>query len=114
MRWIHVAGAIALAGLAFLPAVLRSVRYVIWIPLSVSLGSGIYNLLTKLDGVPKGYHMWFGIKTLLVMHVFSIYFLIGLGRGDAAKHKRWAIGIAISALLAIGIGEYLRYLRLHQ
>lgn len=113
MRWIHLAGGLMLTLLAFAPKAFRPLRFLIWIPLGISFGSGVYNFMTKIVDVPKGYHMWFGIKMLLVMHIFAIYFLVGIGRGDEKKHKRWAIGVAISSVLAICLGEYLRYLRMH-
>lgn len=114
MRWLHVGSVLTLLALAFFPASWKSVRMLIWLPLALALGTGLYNFMTKLHEMPKGYHMWFGIKSLLVAHIFAIYFMVGIGRGDGQKHKRWAIGVAISAFLAICAGEYLRYLRTHQ
>src|SRR5689334_3795043 len=37
--------------------------------------SGIYNLLTNTGHTPK-YHMWLGIKFMLVLHVFAVALLI--------------------------------------
>jgi uncharacterized membrane protein len=90
MRWIHIASVVTLIGgfiyarfalapaLAALPSAERelvgsgtvnSFRPLLFTVLIAVLGSGFYNYATKAS-YPPGYHMWMGIKLLLVLHIF--------------------------------------------
>lgn len=83
-----------------------------WVVLAVALafGSGIYNLLHKVDP-PKGYHMWFGIKFLLALHIAAISLIMGRPGLDLRKRMRQVTGSAITILLVLAISAYLRSLR---
>jgi hypothetical protein len=74
-----------------------------------ALASGIYNLLNKAN-VPAGYHMMFGIKMLLVLHIFAVAILLGKPGVDAAKRSRWAAGIVATGTLVVLLSAYLRWL----
>ncbi|MEX2304457.1 MAG: hypothetical protein WD733_26175 [Bryobacterales bacterium] len=82
----------------------------------LSLLTGLYNFYRILQGgVAPGYHMAFGIKFLLGLHVLSMLYILSKPPGDAkrdAKRSRLALGSLISALIILGIGAYLRTLHL--
>lgn len=81
----------------------------------LALLSGFYNFFRILDGgVLQGYHMMFGIKFLLALHVLSmLYVLSKPPTGDPqsdAKRSRQAFGALMTALIILAIGAYLRTL----
>ena len=115
-RWIHIASVVVLIGgivyarfcaRSFAPAF----RPWIWGTTVAILCSGLYNLLTK-GSLPPMYHMWFGIKMLLVLHVFVVGLLITTKAVEETKRLRMMGGIAISGLFIIAISSYLRWISL--
>ncbi len=132
MRWIHIASVVALIGgfiyarfvlapaLASLPAADRervgsravdSFRPLLIVVLITVLGSGMYNYATK-SSYPPTYHMWMGIKLLLVLHIAASAIFYSVRQSNEAKRNRTALSITISGLIVIGIADYLRYLSL--
>ncbi len=130
MRWIHVASVVTLIGgfiysrfvlapaLASVPqsdavgaAAARAFRGLLYTVLLTVIGSGIYNYATKAS-YPPGYHMWIGIKLLLVLHIAASAIIYAERKSDQAKRNRTALSIAISGLVVILISNYLRYLSL--
>jgi hypothetical protein len=74
------------------------------------LVSGLYNFLSKTS-YPPHYHAWFGIKMLLVLHVFSIVIVY-----NPERHKskpRLLTGVAITGALVLAISAYLRWMSLN-
>ncbi len=131
MRWIHIASVVTLIGgfiyarfvlapaLASLPApdrelagcgAVKAFRPLMFVVLIAALGSGMYNYATK-GTYPPTYHMWMGIKLLLVLHITASAILYAVRESDQAKRNRTALGIAISGLIVIGIADYLRFLK---
>ncbi|MGA3189642.1 MAG: hypothetical protein ABSF22_21255 [Bryobacteraceae bacterium] len=107
MRWLHFASiAVLLGGVfyarfaaaelakGFMPAAYAAIGGI--------LISGTYNLLSK-PVVPPHYHMWFGIKILLVLHIFAATILY---RGKS----RTLTGIVISGAIVIAISGWLRWI----
>ncbi len=78
--------------------------------------TGLYNFYRILQGgVAPGYHMAFGIKFVLALHVLSMLVILSKPPGDPkrdAKRSRFALGALISAVIIVGIGAYLRTLHL--
>jgi uncharacterized membrane protein len=132
MRWIHIASVVTLIGgfiyarfvlapaLASLPVNERelagkksvsSFRPLLFTVLITALGSGMYNYATKAS-YPPTYHIWMGIKLLLVLHIYVSAILYSVRESNEAKRNRTALSIAISGLIVIGIADYLRYLSL--
>jgi len=77
--------------------------------------TGGYNLYRVLQGgVAAGYHMVFGIKFLLALHVFGMLFLLSMPpSGDPArdaKRPRLMLGAAVSGVIVLALGAYLRTL----
>lgn len=71
------------------------------------LASGLYNFLQK-TAVPKPYHMVFGIKFLLALHVIAVVVLAC--RADSAKQSRLLTGAAVSGFVIVLLSGYLRSL----
>jgi hypothetical protein len=126
-RYIHIASAITLLGgmffavIAWLPALRDqgvsdaiAARFRPWF-LAAMLGlllSGFYNYYRHVENqdVPKMYHMVFGIKFLLALHVFAVGY-ISL-KGGNAKRARQILGVVISGLVIIGLSGWMRVLHL--
>jgi uncharacterized membrane protein len=132
MRWIHIASVVTLIGgyiyarFVLAPAIAsaaptegnilsaaaqRAFRPILFTVIATVLISGIYNYATK-GSYPPGYHMWMGIKLLLVLHILSSAIIDSTRAPNPAKSSRTALGIVISGLIAIAIADYLRYLSL--
>jgi uncharacterized membrane protein len=132
VRWIHIASVTALIGgfiyarfvlapaLASLPTTERelagsnavtSFRPLLITVLVLALGSGMYNYATKAS-YPPTYHMWMGIKLLLVLHIAASAILYSVRQSTQAKRNRTELSIVISGLVVIAIAAYLRYLSL--
>jgi hypothetical protein len=120
MRWLHTTSvAIVLGGFFFLwfaaGGVLphaRRFRTLIILAIALLLGSGLYNLLTKTS-LPPGYHMWFGIKALLALHVIAVAIIATKEGLVEARRARLAVGIVASGLVIFAISSYLRWITLH-
>ncbi len=132
MRWIHIGSVITLLGgflyarLVLAPALASLAgsearalgeqtaarfRPIIIAVVCTILGSGFYNYLTK-TAYPPQYHMWMGIKLLLVLHVLAAALLYAQTGIDQAKRNRRATGILFSGVAIVMISGWLRYLSL--
>jgi len=87
----------AKAAAAYRPIVLAAIAGLIF--------SGTYNLLTNPGHSPK-YHMLFGVKILLALHVFATAFLIT--QPVNPRRGRMMTGTVISGLIILAISAYLR------
>ena len=129
-RWAHILSMTFLAGgalfacLALMPAmagmaeaersklgdrIADSLRTWIFLAVAVLILSGLYNFFHKAM-YPAGYHAWFGVKVLLALHVIAVSILLGKTGVTFEKRKRWVTGIAVSAVLVIGISAVLKNL----
>ena len=132
-RYVHIASAITLMGgmffalIAWLPALQKAggageqsisdaiaARFRPWFLLATAglLLSGFYNYYRHVDhkDVPYLYHMVFGMKFLLTLHVFAVGFL-ALRAGNA-KRGRQILGVVISGLVIIALSGWMRQLHL--
>lgn len=110
MRFLHIASVIVLLGGVFyarFAAGEMSPRYrpVIFTVIGTILVSGIYNFVSK-SSYPDHYQIWFGIKMLLVLHVFAAAVLYRKGK------ERALTGIVISGAVIVALSSYLRYISL--
>lgn len=110
MRWLHIASVIVLLGGVFYARVaagemLSSFKPVAYSAIGGILVSGLYNFLSKPHPQPH-YQMWFGIKILLVLHVFAATILYRTGK------PRTLTGIVITGSLIVLISAYLRWISL--
>jgi hypothetical protein len=109
MRWLHIASIVVLLGGVFYARfavgdLAKGFRPMAYAAIGGILISGTYNFLSK-QAFPPHYHMWFGIKILLVLHIFAAIILY---RGK----PRSLTGIVISGAIVIAISGWLRWLSL--
>ena len=123
LRWLHIASMTTLLGgivfwrlvlaragvddtrgafteriaAAFRPLVLASIAGLVF--------SGVLNYLA-MPGHSKLYHMLFGIKLLLALHVFAVSILIV--QPNNPRRTRMATGTMISGLVILLISAWLR------
>jgi putative copper export protein len=71
------------------------------------LVSGVYKYLTSPGHQPT-YHMIFGIKMLLALHVFAVAILIA--RPGNARRTRMLTGTVISGLVIVFLSAWLRHI----
>lgn len=117
MRWTHILSVIVLVGSAYYVRRTRSgfapeFRSTVYTAAALAFGSGLYNFLTK-GSYPAGYHMWFGIKFLLALHVLAALVLAAKRGGAGEKLERSLRITLFSATAAILISGYLRWLTQH-
>lgn len=75
------------------------------------LTTGLQNFVARTGaGVPKGWHMWFGIKVLLALHIIAVNFLASREGTAPEKQARLLKGAFFSGLLLILIAGYLGFL----
>ena len=108
-RWLHIVSVIVLLGGVFYARMVVGELAAGFKPLAYAaiggiLVSGLYNFLSK-SSFPPHYHVWFGIKVLLALHVFAATILY---RGK----QRALTGIVISGAIIVAIAGYLRWISL--
>ena len=116
MRWVHIMSVIVLIGSAYYVRRTRSTfspafRSTIYLGVAAAFLSGLYNFLTKAS-YPPHYHMWFGIKFLLALHVLAALVLAARREVPAEKLQRSLRILLISATAVILISNYLRWISL--
>jgi hypothetical protein len=109
MRWLHIASVVVLLGGIFYARfavgnLAPAFKPMAYLAIGGILISGTYNFLSK-PSFPPHYHMWFGIKILLVLHIFAATILY---RGKT----RALTGIVISGAVIVAISAWLRWLSL--
>jgi hypothetical protein len=107
MRWLHFASIAILLGGVFYARfavgdLANGFKPMAYAAIGGILISGTYNLLSK-PVIPPHYHLWFGIKILLVLHIFAATILY---RGKT----RALTGIVISGACVIAISGWLRWI----
>ena len=126
MRWVHISSMAALIGgmiygrLVFMrslaavpPEASQAVqakaaaayRPIVLAAVAGLIFSGLYNLMIN-PGHSRTYHMVFGMKILLALHVFAAAFLIT--QPVNPRRSRQMTGTLISGLIILGISAYLR------
>jgi hypothetical protein len=110
MRWLHLASVIVLLGGIFYARVAvgdlaAGFKPVAYAAIGGILVSGLYIFLSK-GHVSSDYQMWFGIKMLLALHVFTVTILY---KGPHGK-TRLLTGAVITGGLIVAIAGYLRWM----
>ena len=126
MRWVHISSVVTLIGgivyarFVMIPAesslspdarttlddsAAAHFRPVVFAAIAGLLLSGIYNYLSK-PGHSAWYHALFGVKILLVLHVFSVAILAAAPNNP--RRARQLFGAAISGLTIVLISAYLK------
>jgi heme A synthase len=85
----------------------KGFRPAVWILILVQFITGAYNLMLRMP-VPKEYHMLFGVKFLLVLHVAAVSILMVKPTTTPEKRARMLQGLAGSGILVIVISAALR------
>jgi hypothetical protein len=116
MRWVHITSVIVLVGSAYYVRRTRlsfapNFRTTIYWSVGLAFVSGLYNFLTKAS-YPPHYHMWFGIKVLLGLHVLAALVLAAQRAAPSEKLERSLRIALISATAVILISNYLRWISL--
>jgi uncharacterized membrane protein len=128
MRWLHLSAMAALVGGVlyarfviapsenFLPGEARTkldeaaaahFRPVVWAAIVCLIVSGMFNYMLK-SGHTVVYHVLFGLKILLALHIFAVAILIA--RPGNKKRNRLMFGAAVSGLTVILISNYLKFI----
>lgn len=123
LRWLHIASmatllggmifwrlVLARAGVddtrgAFTERIAAAFRPLVFVSIVGLTLSGFINYLMA-PGHSKFYHMLFGIKLLLALHVFAVAILIV--RPNNPRRVRLATGTMISGLIVLFISAWLR------
>ena len=117
MRWVHVTTVVLLIGGVYYARVAGSklapeFASKIYVLTGALFLSGLYNFLTK-SSYPPHYHMWFGIKFLLALHVLSMLILLTKKSIEDSKRRRWMTSILYSGAVVIAVSAVLRWLTLN-
>ena len=126
MRWVHISSAVTLIGgivyarFVMIPAAASlspdarkalddsaavHFRPVVFAAMAGLVLSGLYNYLSK-PGHSAWYHALFGLKILLVLHVFSVAILAAAPNNP--RRARQLFGAAVSGLTIVLISAYLK------
>ena len=113
MRVTHTLAGILLVGSAFHSwlsgtPIAKGLKGAILAACAFIIISGGYTLMIKTV-TPPGYHMWFGMKVLLVMHILAVHFMLAIQDMPDAKKIRMAKGIAMSGIVVVILSGILRY-----
>ena len=84
-------------------------RPAVWSLVAALFLTGTYNLVNKLP-VPKEYHMLFGIKFLLFLHIAAVSILLVKPNTTPEKRARMLTGLVVSGLSVILVSAALRAL----
>ena len=117
-RVIHIASAILLLGGLFYAWNLSKYnrlpdnpvygfRPAVWSLVAALLLTGTYNLMLKMP-VPKEYHMLFGVKFLLFLHIAAVSILLVKPQTTQEKRVRMLTGLAGSGAALILVSAALR------
>jgi len=125
-RWFHISSVVTLIGgilyarFVMIPAgstlapdagssldkqAARRFRPLVFTAMTLLVLSGIYNFLYKNPRTPL-YHALFGVKILLVLHVFAVAILATAPNNP--QRARQLFGAAISGIVIILISAYLK------
>ena len=117
-RWVHISCAIILLGGMFYAlnlsragagpkSIADGFRAAMPVLAALLAVSGLYNFLNKAP-VPRGYHMIFGIKVLLFLHIAAISIIVSRAGLDASKRIRLLAGAVLSGFVIVALSAYLR------
>jgi hypothetical protein len=134
-RWVHITSvALLVGGLAYarfvvVPAIsglapesraavvnklVSKYRPFLLLILVALLASGLFNIFTKA-AFPPHYQIWFGIKMLLVMHIYATAMILAAPGAQSLTGPRWPrlmLSMVVSGFCIILISALLRWLSL--
>ena len=87
-------------------AIAAAWKPVVWSAIAGALVTGVYNFLHRPVKTEK-FHMLFGIKMLLVLHIFAVMLLAS--KPDNARRSRQLTGIVISGVVVVILSVAFRW-----
>ena len=91
-----------------------SLRFVVT-PSVLLVATGLWQMMqAAAAGVPSRWHMIFGIKFLLALHVIAVMVVGALPKTDDAKRRRLAFGATLSGCGIVVLAVVMTALRLGQ
>ncbi len=117
LRWLHIFPVIVMVGGAVGGRLLHSgavaplARNAVFAGAVIIVTSGLINMVRMISTVPKGWHMWFGIKFLAALHVLTMIFLMTNPNATEEKRRRWQLSALLGSVAVVLISAYLRHLR---
>ncbi|GAB4404947.1 MAG: hypothetical protein OHK0021_17170 [Bryobacter sp.] len=117
LRWLHIFVGIVMVGGAVggrylgTPPVAALSRNAVFIGATAIVTTGLISMVRMISTVPKGWHMWFGIKFLLALHVLTMIFLMTNPNATDEKRKKWQLSALLGTIAVTAVASYLRYLR---
>jgi NADH:ubiquinone oxidoreductase subunit 6 (subunit J) len=117
LRWAHIFPVVVMVGGAVggrwlgAPVVSALSRNAVFLGAFLIITSGLINMVRMISTVPKGWHMWFGIKFLGALHVLTMIFLMTNPNAPESKRQRWQMSALIGTAVVIAIAAYMRQLR---
>jgi NADH:ubiquinone oxidoreductase subunit 6 (subunit J) len=117
LRWAHifpivvmVGGAVGGRWLGVAPVAAYS-RNAVFAGAFLIITTGLINMVRMISTVPKGWHMWFGIKFLGALHVLTMIFLMTNPDASNEKRQKWQMSALVGTAVVIAIAAYMRHLR---
>ncbi len=90
----------------------RIPAWYVLLPVVAVVLTGAWQFVLALQGgVTSNWHMVFGMKVLLALHVIVISLLQIRQNIDPEKRRRWITGIVYSGSVVVILGGVLRYFR---
>jgi hypothetical protein len=117
LRWLHIFPVIVMVGGAVGGRLLHAApvaplaRNAVFLGATIIVTSGLINMVRMISTVPKGWHMWFGIKFLVALHVLTMIFLMTNPNATEEKRRRWQLSALIGTVAVVFVSAYLRHLR---
>jgi NADH:ubiquinone oxidoreductase subunit 6 (subunit J) len=117
LRWAHIFPVVVMVGGAVggrwlgAPVVSALSRNAVFLGAFLIITTGLINMVRMISTVPKGWHMWFGIKFLGALHVLTMIFLMTNPNAPTEKRQRWQMSALIGTAAVVAIAAYMRHLR---
>ncbi|MCX6596596.1 MAG: hypothetical protein NTV70_09545 [Acidobacteria bacterium] len=115
LRSLHIVSAVVLVGAAFYIKFSGgnppSMRFVVT-PSVLLVASGLWQMMQAVAaGVPSRWHMIFGIKFLLALHVIAVMVICALPKTNEGKRRRLAFGATVSGSVIVALAVAMTALR---
>jgi hypothetical protein len=117
LRWAHIFPVVVMVGGAVggrwlgTPAMSAFSRNAVFLGAFLIITTGLINMVRMISTVPKGWHMWFGIKFLGALHVLTMIFLMTKPDAPAEKRRKWQMSALVGTAAVVAIAAYMRHLR---
>lgn len=87
---------------------------VVWGMVLMLFLSGLNNMMYRIgQGVPKQWHMWFGVKFLLALHILAMLIITATSNKTDEQKRGLLAGAGVSSIAVILISVFLNYVASH-